>query len=251
MSNKSRLCRLNKFTATLYVNEKHKRAGIRILLVLLQKRLVRHNPRLTAALEVFHTAPRDLRIITIIQSSLTIGINMIRLTHSLCLCQYILFQPDPDRQKQTFPAHGAPPDQYWIPAFERLITQFTIPWTQRQTLSLNESSDPGLSLTHHNALKCVTHIQPSLWADPQTSGILTTSRPGRRTILVCVKEKGRSTQGSSDYHSHMTRYHNLTLKCRALSELPVLRNLWLTKIWQQASQSGRDHGRIYAYPCTM
>lgn len=62
-------------------------------------------------------------------------------------------------------------------------TSAMIPWTRRQAPTSDESSDPGLSLTHHKVCQCVIHTHThGLWKDPQASGILTTSWSGRRTI---------------------------------------------------------------------
>lgn len=72
---------------------------------------------------------------------------MIRL---MSLTQYfvsILSRQEQNKSANAnIPRHGAPPDQD-----NKTYVSTKILWTQRQAPSLDESSDPGLSLTHHKA----------------------------------------------------------------------------------------------------
>lgn len=164
------------------------------------------------------------------QSSLTIGIHMIGLTAPLCPCHNIWFQSTPDRNKtyshkHTFPRHGAPRDQDQIPVFEtiiRLMWALRFPGLGRQTLSLDESSDPGLSLTHHKACQCVTHTEPQPFERiPKRLEQWPHHGQGEEPwISVRWDWEGRYRRDSLDYCSRTSRSHNWTLKCRSALETP-------------------------------
>lgn len=82
--------------------------------------------------------------------------------------------------------------------------------TQRQTLSLDDSSDPGLSLTHHKAWQCVTHTHTQRAFEKISKHLDTDHITVREKNhkFVCEKEKERYRHDSSDYCSHIVRFHN-------------------------------------------